>query len=243
MAGEESLADAFAQVTAVLRSEFPVEELLDRLVGGCVAGLEADAAGVVVADARGDLQPSATTGGPVRTLGLLQLRWQEGPAPDSHRSGQAVVVRAAGVHRRWPRFGPECARAGFGGVLAVPMRGPEQVSGVVTLFQRSSAGFAPATVRSAQALADLGATGLLQREQSRLVEQLRHALSSRVVIEQAKGVLAERFSRDTEQAFEVLRGFARSGNHRLTEVARAVVDGIPARPAAEREPVRAAVGQ
>jgi len=95
----------------------------------------------------------------------------------------------------------------------------------------------------AKALADVATIGLLQQRAIRgrdiLTEQLQTALNSRVLIEQAKGVLAERLQLDLDQAFALLRRGARDRNRRLSELAQAVVDGtenIPTSPGAGSAP-------
>jgi GAF domain-containing protein len=229
---EDSLADALAQVADALIGEFEVGEFAARLAELCMARLQVDAVVLVLGDAGGGFEVSAGTSDHGRLLARWQVEWQEGPVVDCGRSGRALVVtdaRAGWVRRQWPRFGMGCRRVGFYGVLTVPMHRGEQVLGVLSFLQRTTGGFDPARVRVAQALADVGTVGLLhrrvQREQTMLIEQLRGALTSRVVIEQAKGVLAERHNVDTDQAFAALRQSAREGNYRLTEMARAVVNG------------------
>jgi hypothetical protein len=127
------------------------------------------------------------------------------------------------------RFAPTCRKAGFAAVSAIPLRCRDEAVGAMNLFQRAPGGLDPASVRIAQALSDVATIGLLQQramgEQGMLIEQLQSALTSRVIIEQAKGMLAERTGLSTEQAFAALRRHARAGNHRLTDLARAVIDG------------------
>jgi hypothetical protein len=230
---KESLAEAFVHVAGGLTTGSDVVGYLGQLVDRSVAMLEVDAAGLVLADPQGHLDVLACTSEQARLLEQWQLQWHEGPVVDCYRSGRALGVADLGADwttRRWPRFGPICRGAGYVGLLAVPMRQHEHVLGVVSLMWCTAGGVDGAAVRIAQALADVATVGLVQwREQCKqklLIEQLRDALSSRVVIEQAKGVLAERLGLDTEQAFGVLRGSARAGNHRLTAMARAVVDGV-----------------
>jgi transcriptional regulator with GAF, ATPase, and Fis domain len=247
---KESLAEAFVQVAGGLTTGSDVVEYLGHLVDRSVAMLEVDAAGLVLADPQGHLDVLACTSEQARLLEQWQLQWHEGPVVDCYRSGRALAVADLGSDwstRRWPRFGPSCRGAGFVGLLAVPMRQHEKVLGVVNLMWCAADGLDAAAVRIAQALTDVGTVGLVQwrelRKQELLVEQLRDALSSRVVIEQAKGVLAERLGLDPEQAFGVLRGSARAGNYRLTAMARAVIDGVGAPPRARPAPGgRAAAG-
>jgi hypothetical protein len=191
--------------------------------------LGADAAGLMLADRRGQLRVMASTNDQARLLELSQLQ-QQGPCLECHRDGCAVLVRdLAESERRWPRFAPTCREAGFAAVSAIPLRCRDEAVGAMNLFQRAPGGLDPASVRIAQALSDVATIGLLQQramgEQGMLIEQLQTALTSRVIIEQAKGMLAERTGSSTEQAFAALRLHARAGNHRLTDLARAVIDG------------------
>jgi hypothetical protein len=130
---------------------------------------------------------------------------------------------------RWPRFAPALQQLGFSAVYALPMRRRADVLGAMNLFSRAPGELDSATVGVARAFTDVATIGLLQqrarREQELLVEQLQTAFTNRLVIEQAKGVLAERLSLGTEQAFSLMRHHARNRNHRLTDLARAVIEG------------------
>jgi GAF domain-containing protein len=140
-----------------------------------------------------------------------------------------VTATDLNADQRWPRFAAAAAQAGIAAVQALPMRLREQVIGALNLFRATPGTFDPANVRVGQALADVATIGLLHERSMRrsdtLNEQLQTALNSRVVIEQAKGKLAERLGLDMDQAFTVLRDYARSRNRRLSDLARAIVDG------------------
>jgi GAF domain-containing protein len=227
---EETLAETFVDLADTLVAEFDVVEFLHGLVERCVELLGVDAVGLMLADPQGHLQVMASTSERTRLLELYQLQAHEGPCLECHRQGRAVVVPEIGDRTaRWPRFAPACQETGFSAVHAIPMRCREQCIGALNLFQHTPGQLDPAAVRIAQALADVATIGLLQhravRDQSVLIEQLQHALTSRVIIEQAKGVLAERMGLSTEQAFTALRSHARSHNQPLTDLARAVIDG------------------
>jgi GAF domain-containing protein len=168
-------------------------------------------------------------------LELFELQSEEGPCLDCYRTGQAVLnqnlIKLGG---RWPRFGPVALEAGFRSVHAVPMRLRGLIIGALNLFRADDGEMDDVPV--AQALADLATIAILQQRaasQAQVVnEQLRHALNSRIVIEQAKGMLAERAGLDMGAAFSWLRNHARDHNRLLVDVARAVIDGalIPERP-------------
>jgi transcriptional regulator with GAF, ATPase, and Fis domain len=157
-----------------------------------------------------------------------------------------VTANLATDSERWSRFAAAAQRAGFAAVQALPMRLRDQVIGALNLFRASPGSFDAADVRIAQALADVATISLLHERGVRLSdtlnEQLQNALISRVIIEQAKGKLAERLGLDMDQAFVVLRDYARNNNRRLAEVAQAFVEGtedLASRPAAgQRRPLR-----
>lgn len=235
MRSQATLAKVFVQIADTLVAEFDIVEFLQQLCDRCVELLEVDAAGLLLADPRGRLQLMAATSEEARVLELFQLQSHEGPCLDCHRDGAAVVVPdVAAVSDRWPQFAPACRDAGFAAVHAIPMRCREQVIGALNLFSVAPGGLDPATVEIAQALSDVATIGLLQHralaDQLVLVEQLQTALTSLTVIEQAKGILAERTGLHPEQAFTALRRHARDRNLRLTDLARAVIDGTDGLP-------------
>lgn len=227
----EELAEMFVQCADTLVAEFDIVEFLHRLTDRCVELLGVDAAGLLLADPAGRMRVMAATSERAEALELFQIQHQEGPCLECHRDGQPVVIRdiAAVAPGRWPRFAPACRRAGFAAVHAVPMRCRDQVIGAMNLFQRDAGGLDPATARIVQAMTDIATIGLLQHralhDQQVLIEQLQTALTSRTIIEQAKGIMAERMRLDPEQAFTVLRRHARDTNRRLTDLARTVIDG------------------
>ncbi len=152
------------------------------------------------------------------------------PCLDCFRAGQPVTAADLGAEaQRWPRFSAAARHAGFAAVQALPMRLREQVIGALNLFRAAPGAFDPANVRVGQALADVATISLLHERSMRhsdtLNEQLQTALNSRVVIEQAKGKLAERLGIDMAQAFGILRTTARNRNLRLADLAQAVIDG------------------
>jgi ANTAR domain len=156
------------------------------------------------------------------------LRRVLGLVPCLAAAGRRVSVAEADSGQRWPRFAAAATQAGFAAVHALPMRLRDQVIGALNLFSGSVGRLGEAELRIGQALADVATIGLLQEQNVRraetLAEQLQAALNSRVVIEQAKGRLAERLGLDMDQSFALLRGHARNTNQRLTDVARHIID-------------------
>jgi GAF domain-containing protein len=166
----------------------------------------------------------------MRVLELFEIQAQEGPCLDCHRTGIPVVNQdLAAVNGRWPRFASEALAAGFGSVHALPMRLRGSVIGALNLFRVGLGEMGPADIDIAQAFADVATIAILQHraalEAQVINSQLTHALNSRIVIEQAKGMVAERLNINMEQSFKTLRGHARNNNLRLADIATAVIDG------------------
>jgi len=230
MAREAKLARTLVELADTLVADFDVVELLTRLTDRCVDVLDVGAAGLMLVSPEGDLRVMASSSEAIRVLELFELQSQEGPCLECYRTGQPVVNQnLAQVNGRWPRFAAEALAAGFHSVHALPMRLRGTVIGALNLFDVEPGEMAPTDVEAAQALADVATIAVLQHRAALraqvLNEQLNHALSSRIVIEQAKGMLAERAGLNMEQAFAALRSYARNNNLRLAEVARDVIEG------------------
>jgi transcriptional regulator with GAF, ATPase, and Fis domain len=226
----ELLSETFVELTDTMVADFDVIDFLHVLTDRSVQLLDVSAAGLLLADPRGELRVVAASSEAARLLELFQLQDDQGPCLDCFRTGRPVAAADLAVAApRWPRFAPAARRAGFAAVQALPMRLREQVIGALNLFRAEPGTFAPASVRVGQALADVATISLLHERGMRhsdiLNEQLQAALNSRVVIEQAKGKLAERLGVDMDQAFDLLRHRARTTNRRLSDLARAFIDG------------------
>jgi GAF domain-containing protein len=241
MSREALLARTFVELADTLVADFDVVELLTLLTDGCVDVLDVGAAGLMLAAPEGDLRVMASSSEAMRMLELFELQSQEGPCLDCYRTGQPVVNQnLATVNGRWPRFAAEALAAGFHAVHALPMRLRGTVIGALNLFHIEPGEMRQADVVAAQAMADVATIGVLQHratvEAQVLNEQLNHTLNSRIVIEQAKGIIAERESLNMEQAFSTLRNHARYHNLRLVDVAGDVIDGTLAASALDRPP-------
>ena len=211
-------------------ADFDVIDFLHVLTDRSVQLLDVSAAGLLLADPRGELRVVAASSEAARLLELFQLQNDQGPCLDCFRAGQPIAAAdLAADAERWPRFAAAAREAGFAGVQALPMRLRDQVIGALNLFRATPGTFDSADVRIAQALADVATISLLHERSMRhsdiLNEQLQTALNSRVIIEQAKGKLAERLGLDMAQAFSLLRDYARDRNRRLVDIAQAFVDG------------------
>ena len=230
MPREAMLAKTLVDLADTLVADFDVVELLTRLADRCVEVLAVGAAGLMLPGPDGELKVMASSSEAMRVLELFELQAAEGPCLDCYRSGKPVMqADLATPTSRWPRFAAETLAAGFRSVHALPMRLRGTVIGALNLFHVEVGEMSPADVAGAQALADVAAIAILQNrasvEAQVLNQQLQHALNSRVVIEQAKGMVAERSGLNIELAFTALRAYARNHNLRLVDVAESVIDG------------------
>ncbi|MEV0425493.1 GAF and ANTAR domain-containing protein [Micromonospora sp. NPDC050495] len=227
---EPQLADVFVEMADTLVDDFDVIEFLHVLTERCVDLLGVSAAGLLLTDQRDNLQVVAASSERTRLLELFQLQTDQGPCLDCFRTGQSLSVTDLNLTTaRWPRFAAAAAEVGFAAVHALPMRLRSEVIGALNLFEVRPGALDEGKLRIGQALADVATIGLLQQRaihrRDMLTEQLQTALNSRILIEQAKGILAERLQVDVGQAFALLRDGARSHNRRLSELSQAIVDG------------------
>lgn len=221
---EGRMVAAFVEMADTLVADYDVVDVLHRLVEHSVELLDAAAAGLLLTDQRGSLQVMASSTEEVRLLELFQLQTNEGPCLDAYRTGEPIFVDdLVGAARRWPSFAPQAHERGFASVHAVPLRLRGEVIGALNLFGHHTGRLPAADLRVAQALADTATIGILQERAIRrgevLTEQLQTALNNRVVIEQAKGVLAHAGDVDMDQTFAMLRGYSRDHATRLSDIA------------------------
>ena len=227
----ERLAKVFVEVADTLVDEFDIIEFLQMLAHRVAGLVDASAVGILLADQQGRLQFMAASDENTKLLELFQLQNYDGPCLDAFNTARPVInvdLRAAGG--RWPRFAPRAATSGFRSVHAFPLRLRGDVIGAMNVFGTDVGGFDDADVQIVQALADVAAIGLLQARAIRrgeiLTEQLQGALNSRVIIEQAKGAIAQARNITVDAAFELIRAYARRTNSRLSEVARQIVTDL-----------------
>jgi transcriptional regulator with GAF, ATPase, and Fis domain len=231
----ERLAKVFVEVADTLVDEFDLIEFLQMLTDR-VAGLVEDCTvGLLLADHNGYLQFMAASDENTKLLELFQLQNQEGPCLDAFRTAEPVIntdLRGAGP--RWPRFAPHAAAAGYRSVHAFPLRLRSEVIGAMGMFGTDVGDLDDTDAQIVQALTDVAAIGLLQqRAISRgeiLTEQLQGALNSRIIIEQAKGAIAQVHHVDVDVAFTLIRAYARRSNRRLSDVANLVVTDLHSLP-------------
>ena len=224
---EQQLAAMFVTLADSHAEDFDVVEALDLLVSFCVDTLHCDGAGVLLGDLRGRLAVMASAGEWTRAVDVSQLRHNEGPGIDCYRDHEPVIVHNVNeAVQQWPRFAPLAIRHGVRGVHALPMSVRQETIGALCLYGRSGVPLALDDIHVAQSLAETAAIGILQQRalqaSNLLSDQLQTALNSRIVIEQAKGIISARTGVDLDTAFRSLLQHARANNLRLSEVARAV---------------------
>jgi GAF domain-containing protein len=226
---EQLLAEAFVGLADTLVDDYDVIDVLDRLVAHSVTLLAAHAAGIMLIDPHGRLRVVASSSEESDWTELMQVQTDEGPCIDCVRTGEPVTVTDLNdAATRWPRFTAALAgRGSYRSVHALPLRLRGEAIGGMNLFHTRPGPLPEADLRLAQALADIATIGILQeraiRHSEMLAEQLQRALNTRVVIEQAKGVLAQLGNMAMDAAFERLRRHARSHNTLLGDVAQRVV--------------------
>jgi GAF domain-containing protein len=232
----ERLSAIFVEAADTLVDEFDLFDFLHLLTDRASSLVGAAAAGLMLADEHGRLEFIAGSDENVRLVELFQLQNAQGPCLEAFRTGRSVInVDLAAATGRWPLFAPRAAAAGFRSVHAFPLRLRSQVIGALNVFGDTTGGnFDDADVPIMQALADVATIGLMQeraiRRSEALTEQLQGALNSRIVIEQAKGALAQIHGVTVDEAFNRIRAYARSNNRRLTEVAHLIVTDLPSLP-------------
>jgi hypothetical protein len=233
----ERVAEAFVEVSDTLVDDFDVLEFLYSVTGR-IAEFAGAVAGLHLAVPFGQLRFMACSDEAPAVERLFEVDSQGGPSPEAFRTGLPVscpgLAEPEGpetVHR-WPEFESHALSLEFRWAYAIPMRLRGDVIGVVSLLGREPGAMGPDDQAVVRALVAVATIGMLQERAIRrgtlLVRQLQGALDSRVVIEQAKGVLAHAWGVSVDEAFATLRKFARSRQRRLSEVAATVVREGPA---------------
>ncbi len=227
---EENLLAAFIEFADTIVEEYDIVEFLHRLATRCVHLVDVSEAGIMLANSDNTLHYVASSSERMRLIEIFELQHEEGPCLDAFREGVAIhTALDDDAYARWPHFAPHAHEAGFASVSALPMRLRSELIGALNVFSSSPTPLGVGDQLVAQALADIATIGILQERavtDARVVtSQLETALESRIVIEQAKGIIAERNGVDIDDAFMLLRGYARSHNHLLGQTAGQIVDG------------------
>jgi transcriptional regulator with GAF, ATPase, and Fis domain len=226
---EGLLAASFVSLADTLVVGYDVVDLLQNLVDTCATVLDAAAVGLLLADEDGVLEVVASTSERSRLLEILQLREGLGPCVECYSTGAVVSIPDVRLMRPdWVLFQEGALEQGFLSVHAVPLRLRGFTLGALNLFRETAGALNTEDAAAAQALADVATIGIVHeralRQSEVTREQLQRALDSRVVIEQAKGVIAQSRGIDMNEAFVMLRAYARTNSLPLGEVARRVVD-------------------
>jgi GAF domain-containing protein len=225
-----ALAEAVQELTSLLAGAGDIDDLLTTLCERGADIVDAAACGVLLADEDGNLQTLAASDQSAAALELFQMQYAEGPCYDAFRTNNVIIVTDLdGRTQEWPGFVRRARQQGLQSVISVPLRSGAAAIGALNLLNERPNAFDDSDVLAAETLASLAAFGIsfgrtLDRTQE-TVHQLQNALDSRVIIEQAKGMLAERARVEPSTAFHRLRGFARNHNRSLQEVCHKFVDG------------------
>lgn len=231
MANQDVLTRTLVDLADTLVEDFDVVDLLTLLTDRCLEAFDVQAAGLLIAAPMGaDLRVVASSSPIMRNLELYELQSSDGPCIDCYRTGDPVINQSlSAAAERWPKFTPAALAAGFGSVSAIPMRLRGNTIGALNLFRIDDSPLGHDELSAARAFADVATIAVFQHQAATDAQtvntQLNHALNSRVTIEQAKGMLAERAGIDVEEAFRWLRGHARNNNLRLASVAQDLLDG------------------
>lgn len=229
MIGPARLGKVFVALADTLGDDFDVLEYLATLCADVVELLGADAAGVLLTDGDEGLRVAASSNETARFLELFEVQHRDGPCVHCLEQGTALINHPLDAHSAWPEFAVLAVESGYSSMHALPMRHGDEVLGALNVFAVGSDQVGTDRASLGQSLADAATIGLLQVRSRRDVElvngQLEEALRSRVVIEQAKGMLSARRGESLEQVFEIMRHHARSSGIRLADVAKGVVEG------------------
>lgn len=227
-AREERVLRTFARLADTLVADYDVVDLLQMLVDVCRELLDADAAGILLADDAGALEVVASTSEASRLVEMMQVGAETGPYIECFRTGALVTVPdLETVPAEWNVFGETAVAQGYASTHAVPLRLRESTIGTLNLFRSVPGALSGRDLLTAQAFADVATIGILHeralRENAIVTEQLQSALNSRVVIEQAKGVVAYGAGVAIDEAFEIIRRYARSHRMGISDVAARLV--------------------
>jgi transcriptional regulator with GAF, ATPase, and Fis domain len=228
---EQLLASTFVDLADTLVADFDVIDFLHTLATRSVELLDADAAGIMLADQHGGLHVMASSAEEARLLELYELQNNEGPCLDCFRSGRPVARDdLPSMRSSWPAFTEQLQGLGFRSAQALPMRLRDETIGALNLFRLQPGRLSETDLGIGQAMADVATVGLIQERaiaaSELLATQLQTALTSRVQLEQAKGILAQRTGLPMAQAFQLMRDYARHGGHRLSNVAAQIIEGV-----------------
>ena len=226
---EEKLLETFATLADTLVADYDVVDLLQTLVDTCHDLLDTSAAGILLADATGELEVIASTSEASRLVETMQLSAEAGPCIESFRTGEAVsLTDMSQAPEEWSRFRDSALEQGFASVHAIPLRLRETTIGTLNLLRDVVGELDPADAITARAFADVATIGILHertlRESTIVSQQLQTALNRRIIIEQAKGVVAHTQRVPVDEAFTLIREYARAHRLPISQVAARLVE-------------------
>lgn len=231
---EGQVLEAVVSLVDSLLVDFDVVELLTQLTERCAQLLDVASAGLLLADPRAQLHLMAATSDTTHDLELFQLQSEQGPCLDCYATGEPVSAADLPAQRaRWPRFVEAATRVGFVSVHAVPMRAAGMVLGALGLFGTAAGELNPQDQLVAQTLAHIATVAILQEQAptpAAVLPRLQGALTSQVVVEQAKGFVRARLDVSIDEAFRLMRSYARTHDRHLSELARTLISEPDARP-------------
>ena len=205
-------------------------EMFYNLVESCTEVLPIDHAGLMLAGPTGELHVVAATSEVTHLIELLQIQNEDGPCLDAFRTGRLVEsgpLSGSEAQKRWPQLSEAASEAGFGSITALPMRLRDRILGALNLFRVASEPLDPDDLSVAQAFANIASISILQARATddarEIIDQLQRALDTRVVIEQAKGYVAQASHLTMDEAFSRIRNYARSNNLLLRDVVNDIV--------------------
>jgi GAF domain-containing protein len=232
MTREQQLTEVFVEVADSLIDDFDLIDFLQQLSVRCMELLEVAAVGVLLADPHDHLQVLAASDEHTRLLELLALQHEQGPCVDCYRSGTPrtnINLHDPDTSASWPQFATAAKATGFVSANTIPLRLRGRTIGVLGLFQTDPDPMSPEDITLAQALADVATIAILQQRTLAHSElergKLQYALTSRIVLEQVKGILAERWHVSVDEAFTAFLTYARSNHHHLANLGRQITDG------------------
>ncbi|MGW0641278.1 GAF and ANTAR domain-containing protein [Streptomyces sp. EN27] len=231
MSREQQVSKVFVQVADSLIDDFDLIEFLEELCAHCVELLDVSAGGILLANEKDLLHTIAASDQTTHLLELFAIQHDQGPCLDCYRTRGArcnIDLHDPAATASWPVFAEQARRSGFRMSHVFPLRLRDRAVGAMNLFHGRQQSLSPEDASLAQALADVATIAILQQrdlgQEQREKTQLQRALSSRIVIEQAKGILAERWNVTPDAAYEALRTYARAHRLRISDCARHIID-------------------
>lgn len=236
MSTQQRVMDILVEAVDTLIDDFDLIDFLHQISTRCVELLDVDAAGVLLADEFGQLQLIAASDEHTRLLELLALQHEQGPCVECFRTGTIqlnIDLTSAAATATFGLFADQAREQGFTMTHALPMRLRQQVIGALNLFSTRPQSVSAQDLTVGQALSDVATIAILQQRTIARSDieraQLQHALNSRITIEQAKGILAERYQVKLDTAFDSLRTYARRHQMQLAHLATEIVENkLPA---------------